>query len=321
MTDFSIGIVGLDQMGGALSERFEQRELGHIVTDINSQNLQIHLAESGVAPASTPSDIGQMCDLVFVTEIADSTFRESVIGPTGLVHGVSAGTIIVDMSEANPSTGIELAGRLASKGVVWVEVAVAGTADDIRDGTATLLTAGPAHILEQIAPILNAISARSLRLGDLGAGKLAKALGSSANAMATAVYTEIMLIAKRSGLDPAGVLAALPYLTPGAGSPPSSIASEILTGRFDTGVPINIVQNEISIAMQTAMRVGAPAPLLAQVQAAFAAARYLTDANGDAADMPRWLAQNAGVVFLPEEDPSTDADETASSSEDDLVGP
>jgi len=39
MADFSIGIVGLDELGGALSERLEDQEFGHIVTDINSQNL------------------------------------------------------------------------------------------------------------------------------------------------------------------------------------------------------------------------------------------------------------------------------------------
>lgn len=321
MADFSIGIVGLDQLGGALSERFEEEGFGHIVTDINSQNLQIHVAESGIAPAATPTDVGSMCDLVFVTEIADSTFRESVMGSTGLVHGVSSGTIIVDMSDADPRTGIELAGKLASKGVIWLEAAVVGTPDDILEGTATLLTAGREDILERIAPVLNAFSARSLRLGELGSGKLAKALGSSANAMATAVYTEIMLIAKRAGLDAAGVLAALPYLAPGAGTPPAAIASEVLTGQYDTGVPINVVQRDIAITMQAAARAGSPAAMLSQVQAAYAAARYIPDANGDAADMARWLAQNAGVEFFP----VVEADEanslTADSSDDDLVGP
>ncbi len=324
MADFSIGIVGLDELGGALSERLEDQEFGHIVTDINSQNLQIHVAESGVAPAATPSDVGQMCDLIFLAEIADSTMRESVMGATGLVHGVSSGTIIVDMCEADPQTGVELTGKLASKGVISLEAALAGSPEDVREGTATLLTSGRADMLTEIDPVLKAISARSLRLGDLGSGKLAKALGTSANAMATAVYTEAMLIAKRAGLDAAGVLAALPYLAPGAGTPPEAIAEQVLTGHFDTGVPINLVQKDIATTLDAAIRSGAPALFLSQVQAAFASARYLFDANGDAADMPRWLAQNAGVTFLPEaqnNDAADGDDFQPDASDDDLVGP
>jgi 3-hydroxyisobutyrate dehydrogenase-like beta-hydroxyacid dehydrogenase len=315
MSEFSIGVVGLDLMGGAISERLEDLEFGHVVTDINAQNLQIHVAESGIAPAATPTDVGHMCDLIFVVESSDTTFRESVVGPTGLIHGVSSGTIIVDMSEADPRTGVEMAGRLASKGVVWLEAAVVGSAEDVREGRATLLTSGREDALAQIDPVLSALAARSLRLGHLGSGKLAKALGTSANAMAVAIYTEVMLIAKRAGLDAAGVLAALPYLAPGAGSPPESIASEVLTGRYDSGTPIDLVQQDIHTVVEAAVRAGAPAPMLSMVQSAFAAARYVEDANGDASDMPRWLAQNAGVEFVLDNAAEEDRAETPGASD------
>ncbi|MCC2097022.1 MAG: NAD(P)-dependent oxidoreductase [Hyphomicrobiales bacterium] len=298
MSDFSIGVIGLDLLGGAISERLEDQEFGHVVTDINAQNLQIHVAESGVAPAATPTDVGHMCDLIFVAETSDTTFRESIIGPTGLIHGVSPGAIVVDMSETDPRTGIDMAGRLGSKGVVWLEAAIVGNADDIREGRATLLTSGREDALETIAPVLSALSARSLRLGHLGSGKLAKALGTSANAMAVAIYTEVMLIAKRAGLDAAGVLAALPYLAPGAGAPPDAIASEVLTGRYDSGTPVDQVQQDLQVVAEAALRAGAPSPMLSLVQSAFAAARFIPDANGDASDMPRWLAHNAGVEFV-----------------------
>lgn len=304
--EFSIGIVGMDLLGAAVSRRMELQGLGHIVSDMSPQMLQAHVAESGIAPASTPTDVAQMCDLVFIAEINDANLRDVVLGSTGLIHGVSAGTILVDMSEADPRTGAELAGRLASRGVHWIEAAVVGEPEDVRAGTATLLTAGNAEAYARIAPVLEMIAARTLRLGDLGSGKLAKSLGAAANAMATAVYTEIMLIAKRAGLDAAGLLAALPLLAPGAGSPPEAIASEVLTGRYDTGVPVDAVQRDLQTVFQAAMRAGAPAPMLALVQGAFAAARYMPDANGDASDMARWLAQNAGVEFVPIADAAVD---------------
>ena len=311
MEEFSIGVVGLDLLGAALSERLDSCEVGHIVSDMNPQYLQAHVAESGIAPASTPTDVAHMCDLIFITEVSDSALRDVVMGPTGLVHGLSPGTILVDMSEADPGVGAELAGKLASRGILWIEAAIVGDAEDIRSGAATLLLAGHGEALARITPVLDQISTRNFRLGDLGSGKLAKALGAAANAMATAVYTEAILIAKRAGLDAAGVLQALPYLAPGAGAPPEAIASEVLSGRYDTGVPIDTVQRDLQTVMQAAVGAGAPAPLLSLVQGAFAAARYLPQANGDAADMPRWLAQNAGVEFLP----ATDGEEETASAD------
>ncbi len=311
--DLSIGIVGMDLLGAALSQRMDLQGLGHIVSDMSPQMLQAHVAESGIAPASTPTDVAQMCDVVFITEINDGNLRDVVLGSTGLIHGVSAGTILVDMSDADPRTGVELAGKLASRGVRWIEAAVVGEPDDVRAGTATLLVAGNAEAYGRIAPVLETIAARSLRLGDLGSGKLAKSLGAAANAMAIAVYTEIMLIAKRSGLDAAGLLAALPLLAPGAGTPPEAIANEVLSGRYDTGVPVDAVQRDLQTVFQAAMRAGAPAPLLSLVQGAFAAARYMPDANGDAADMARWLAQNAGVEFVPVDGETPDEGAVSSS--------
>lgn len=296
--DFSIGVVGLDLFGAALSERLDSQGIGHIVSDMAPMMLQAHVAESGIAPASTPTDVAQMCDLVFITEVSDTNLRDAVMGPTGLVHGLSPGTVLVDMSAAEPGTGVELAGKLASRGSIWIEAAIVGDAQDLRTGTTTLLTSGNAEALQRIAPVLAQIAARTFRLGDLGSGKLAKALGASANAMAMAVYTEVVLIARRAGLDAAGLLAAMPYLAPDAGTPPPAIAEEVLSGRYDTGVPIDLVQRELQLAMRAAASAGAPAPMLSLVQGAFAAARYMPEANGDAADMPRWLAQNAGVEFV-----------------------
>ncbi|MGE3247161.1 MAG: NAD(P)-dependent oxidoreductase [Beijerinckiaceae bacterium] len=305
--EFSIGIVGLDLFGGALSERLEAADLGHTVSDMHPQKLQLHVAESGMAPASTPTDVAHMCDLIFIAETTDATLREVVFGTTGLIHGLSAGTILVDLSDADPSVGTEIAGKLASRGVIWIDAAILGSPEDVRSGASVWLTAGQADALQRIAPVLASVSSRTIRLGGLGSAKLAKALGAAAEAMATAVYTEIMLIARRAGLDAAGVLDAMPFLAPGAGTAPKAIASEVLTGRYDSGVPINILQRDLQTVMQAAVRASAPAQFLGLVQSACAAARFLPDANGDASDMARWLAQNAGVEFVPADSEITDS--------------
>jgi len=103
MADFSVGIVGLDSMGAALTRRLDEQGIGHTATDLNSRMLQAHLAEGGSAPAGSPFDLAQICDLVLIAETTDDTLRESVMGPIGLIHALRPGTIIVDLSDASPA--------------------------------------------------------------------------------------------------------------------------------------------------------------------------------------------------------------------------
>ena len=127
MAEFSVGIVGLDAMGSALTRRLDEQGIGHTATDLNSRMLQAHLAQGGSAPAGSPFDLAQICDLVLIAETSDDTLRESVMGSIGLIHALRPGTIIVDLSDASPHVGPALARSLYSKGVNWIEATPVGS--------------------------------------------------------------------------------------------------------------------------------------------------------------------------------------------------
>ena len=155
MADFSVGIVGLDSLGSALTRRLDEQGIGNTVTDLNSRLLQAHLAGGGSAPAGSPYDLAQVCDLILLAETGDATAREAVLGPVGLVHALRPGTIIVDLSDTSPQSGPALARALYAKGVAWIEATPVGTPKDARAGKLTLLTAGAAETLERVTPVLS----------------------------------------------------------------------------------------------------------------------------------------------------------------------
>ena len=297
MADFSVGIVGLDTMGAALTRRLDEQGIGNAATDLNARMLQAHLANGGSAPAGSPFDIAQMCDLVLIAETTDETLREAVLGSVGLAHALRPGTIIVDMSDASPQTGPALARALYSKGAIWIEATPVGSPRDARDGKLTLLTSGPADALERVSPVLRTFASKTLRLGELGSGPLAKALASTLGAMSIAIYTEILIVAKKAGLDPAGILDALLLLAPGIGTPPSAVASEVLAGRYRSGVPMKRMQDDIGRVLDAARAASAPAPFASLVQSAYACASHSLRATGDHMDVARWMADNAGLEF------------------------
>lgn len=297
MADFSVGIVGLDALGSALIRRLDEQGIGNTATDLNSRLLQAHLAGGGSAPAGSPYDLAQVCDLILLVETSDQTAREAVLGSVGLVHALRPGTIIVDMSDAAPQTGPALGRALQSKGAIWIEATPVGSTADARAGKLTLLTAGPAEALERVTPVLRAVAAKILRLGELGTGPLAKALASSFGALSIALYTEMLIIAKRTGLDPAGMLDALPLLAPGMATAPAALSAQVLTGSYQSDIPGKRLQDDLARVADAARASATPALFVSLLQAAALAASHSPRATGDSLDVARWMSDNAGVAF------------------------
>jgi 3-hydroxyisobutyrate dehydrogenase-like beta-hydroxyacid dehydrogenase len=238
-----------------------------------------------------------MCNLILLAETTDEGLRECINGSVGLSHALRPGTIIVDMSDASPQTGPALARSLYSKGAIWLEATPVGGADEVRDGRLTLLTSGPAEALERVSPVLRAFAANTLRLGDLGSGPLAKAWVATLGAMSVAIHTEMVVLAKKAGLDPAGLLQAIPLLAPGFGPPPAAAMAEVLSGRYQSGVTGKRMQDEMARVLDAARAATAPTPLASLVQAALLGAVHSPRATGDHMDLARWMADNAGVEF------------------------
>jgi 3-hydroxyisobutyrate dehydrogenase-like beta-hydroxyacid dehydrogenase len=297
MADFSVGIVGLDSLGSALTRRLDEQGIGNTVTDLNSRLLQAHLAGGGSAPAGSPYDLAQVCDLILLAETGDATAREAVLGPVGLVHALRPGTIIVDLSDTSPQSGPALARALYAKGVAWIEATPVGTPKDARAGNLTLLTAGAAETLERVTPVLSAFAAKILRLGDLGTGPLAKALASALGALSIAIHTEMLVAAKKAGLDPVGLLGALALLSPVAANAAATAAAQVLSGRYESSQSSKRLQEDIGRVLDAAGQAAAPMPFHALLQAGVIAAGHSPHATGGALDVARWMADNAGIEF------------------------
>jgi len=297
MADFSIGIVGLDTLGSALIRRLDAQGIGNTGTDINSRLLQAHLAGGGSSPAGSPYDLAQVCNLILLVETSDETAREAVLGPIGIVHALRPGTIIVDMSDTSPQTGPALARALYAKGAIWIEATPVGSVADVRSGKLTLLTAGPADALERIAHVLNAFAAKTLRIGEVGTGPLAKALAAAYGAVSIAMHTEMLIIAKKTGLDPAGILDALPLLSPGIGTTPAALQAQVLNGRYEADISDKRLQDDIGRVLDAARTAATPAIFLPLFASAVLSAAHAPHATGGALDVARWMADNAGVTF------------------------
>jgi hypothetical protein len=89
----------------------------------------------------------------------------------------------------------------------------------------------------------------------------------------------------------------MPLLAPGSGAPPAAVASEVLSGRYGSDIPLRRVQEDVGRVLDAARAVAAPAAFSGLLQAALTSAAHSRSATGDHMDVARWMADNAGVEF------------------------
>lgn len=197
MTALRTGIVGVGQMGGRMASRI--REAGHPIVGFDRDAAR--LKASGIDPAGSLAELVASVDVVLLS-LPDSSIIEPVmLGPGGVLEHAPTGQIVVDLSTASPESTRRIYSALAEAGVEFLDAGISGGAKAADAGTLTIMVGGSGAALERVRPILERFAAKIFHMGDSGAGHIAKLLNNFLNGISLAATAEVMVAAKRSGLD------------------------------------------------------------------------------------------------------------------------
>jgi 3-hydroxyisobutyrate dehydrogenase len=154
-------------------------------------------ADLGATVAASPRDAVRGAGIV-ITVLSDAQVVESVIREASPAPGA------VWLQQA--TVGIEGCERLAEVadelGLVYVDAPVLGTKGPAEAGQLTVLASGPDEARETVAPVLDAIGARTLWLGAAGQGSRLKLVANSWVLTVVEGVAESLTLAKALGLDP-----------------------------------------------------------------------------------------------------------------------
>ena len=197
MPEPRIGFVGLGNMGGRIVRRIVAA--GHAVLGFDVDPARA--AAAGAAAAASPAAVAAEADLVFLS-LPDSTVVERVVlGDDGLRASARAGHVVVDLSTSAPSSTVRLHAALAEAGAELVDAGISGGAAAAEQGTLTIMAGGSEEALERARPVLETFSARIFHMGASGAGHTAKLLNNFLNGISLSATAEVMVAARKAGLD------------------------------------------------------------------------------------------------------------------------
>jgi 3-hydroxyisobutyrate dehydrogenase-like beta-hydroxyacid dehydrogenase len=193
----TVGFIGLGNMGGRMTRCLV--DAGHDVAGFDPEAERVTAA--GATPAASPAEVTRQADVVLLS-LPDSPVVERVMrGDDGVIAAARQGQIVVDLSTANPNSTIALHGELQAKGAEYLDAGISGGAAAAEKGALTLMTGGSEQALEQVRPILDAFSAKIFHMGASGAGHVAKLLNNFLNAVSLSATAEVMVAAKKAGLE------------------------------------------------------------------------------------------------------------------------
>jgi 3-hydroxyisobutyrate dehydrogenase-like beta-hydroxyacid dehydrogenase len=193
----AVGFIGLGNMGGRMTAC-----LTRAGTNVVGYDTRPGVAASvGASSAASPQEVAERADIVLLS-LPDSTVVEAVVrGEAGIVAGCRAGQVVVDLSTADPASTRTLHRELGDRGVEYLDAGISGGAAAADKGQLTLMVGGSASALAEVRPTLDVFSGKVFHVGQSGAGHATKLLNNFLNAVSLAATAEVMVAAKKAGLD------------------------------------------------------------------------------------------------------------------------
>ena len=203
-----VGYIGLGLMGKSIARNILKAGFPVIVHN-RSQAAVDELVAEGAVRATSPQEVAAQVDVVF-TNLPDTPDVEKVVlGENGILAGAHPSLIVVDNSTIKPAAARTIAQKLAEQGVLSLDAPVSGGDIGARNGTLTIMVGGDAAALEKVMPVFLAMGKTVTHVGEAGAGQVAKAANQIMVAAQMVAMGELLVFAKKAGVDPQKVVDAI----------------------------------------------------------------------------------------------------------------
>jgi 3-hydroxyisobutyrate dehydrogenase-like beta-hydroxyacid dehydrogenase len=279
-TATSIGFVGLGKMGGNMAARF----LAAGYTVYGEERHREHadeLVHDGLQWRDTPREVAEAANIVFTSVPDDGVLELVASGPDGILAGLAAEKIWVDMSTVSPRASRGMAERVHAVGATMLDAPVSGSVPQVQSGTLMIMVGGDEAAYTRVEPLLRELGTPR-HIGENGQGLLIKLAINISLAAQMLAFSEGVLLAERGGLSRELAVEVMSE---------SPIGSPLLRGRApllldlpeDAWFDVELAHKDIRLALETGRSDGVPLPSAALADELFTKASELGYGHRDVA--------------------------------------
>jgi 3-hydroxyisobutyrate dehydrogenase len=280
-----VGFIGLGIMGRPMAGHI--LAAGFPLTVYNRTPSKTgELASRGARVAGSPAEVARLSEIT-VTMVTDSPDVEEVVaGPQGILKGIQAESIVVDMSTISPEVERRLDEKLRARRCALIDAPVSGGDVGARNATLAIMAGGEPAAFERARPVLECLGRSITHCGPVGSGQIAKLCNQILVAVTLQGVSEALLFARRNGLDPRLMIQAVQGGAAGSWQL-ANLGPRILARDFAPGFMIDLIQKDLNLVMEAGAAARSPLPATSLVQQLFRSAQ----AHGEGREGTQSLAK------------------------------
>ena len=202
------GVIGAGLMGTACTRRLLAAGFEVLACDVDEAKRKA-IAQVGARAVASVAELARECAIMVIAVFSTDQVEQVIEGPDGVLHAaVHAGQqrVVICVSTCDPDRLAALAGRVAPRGVEFLEVPISGTSGQVAEGQGVGLVGGSRRVMDDAAAVLDAICPRRHYLGTVGNGSRAKLAVNLILGLNRAALAEGLVFAERLGLDRSALL-------------------------------------------------------------------------------------------------------------------
>lgn len=274
------GIIGIGDMGSGIALNLIKNGFSVTGIDLLPERMEAFVGMGGHA-AGSPAEVGAASDAVFVMVMTGDEAKQALFGDSGVMSALAPGSAVILSATIKPHDAREIAAQMEGSGVHLIDTPVSGGFPGAQGGTLTMMAAAPDAVLDEFAPVMEAVSANIHRVGtEPGMGQTVKACLQSLIGAQFAATFEAAALAAKAGVPGQVILDVFSTSSAGCGVVNNAL-DKIIDRQFEgTGSHINTMHKDLTISVGMGEDLGVPLHMAAGAMQIFHAGRTKYP-NGD----------------------------------------
>ncbi|MDR1953209.1 MAG: NAD(P)-dependent oxidoreductase [Clostridiales Family XIII bacterium] len=251
-----VGWIGLGNMGNPMSQNL--LKAGNEVTVWNRTKAKADAAVSaGAKWADTPKAVAEANDFIFTMVSDGPTLHAVNLGADGIVAGLSAGKVVIDMSTVSVEESAKVNEAIEAKGAKFLRAPVTGSTMLAQNATLGILASGDKATYEKTLPLFEKLGANQFYLGGAEEARVMKLSLNLMIGVTMQMEAEAVVLAEKAGLDVTQVCEIIAGSA--VGSPLTGYKKvPISSGDYKPAFSVKLMEKDFDLAFAVAKQYGVP---------------------------------------------------------------
>ena len=254
--DKTIGFIGLGTMGTPIATRLLNCGFSLILYDIDIRKLEIFSKSSNCEIALSPKDVGKSAQRVITILPNSDIVSEVLFGDNGLIHSLSDGSVVIEMSTGSVPAFIKQAEKLAEKKLQMVDLPVGRSPAEALEGQLIAMAGIDEDHAGAVVDIAEAIAEETIYTGKLGDGLRLKLVNNYMAMIGHVLAAEVLALALKVGLNRNQTVCLLQKTAAGRGQLLTNFPKKVLANDITPDFPVSMGIKDIDMALELFSSIG-----------------------------------------------------------------